>query len=409
MDNVTHALAGGLLAAATIAVVERRGVEMPRRFRVAASFVGIIAAELPDVDLVYAGPALGMGKLGYLLHHRGHTHTVLFAVISALLIWLAVLARRRELRGAPFRNALLALALLGTLSHLALDYTNNYGLHPFWPVVNRWYYGDAVFIVEPWFWIIAIPPLFLFYRGRVSRTVLASLLVMILAASWLVGMVSGGVAVAFTAATIIWIQLLRVVRTSRRIPLAIGSWVAVECLFGVASAQARAAVKQSVGALTFRDASLTPFIGNPFCYHVLVVELDDSTYRATSAIVAPFSRVRSAAACASGNGDSFAAGSGVGPAIATHTSTESVHWSNEWSAPLADLTRLVATNCELAAAMEFIRVPIWSTLPNGDVEIGDARFGVGARGFASVTALPHPAKCPRWLPGWAPPRADLLR
>src|ERR1700712_3851220 len=104
MDNVTHALAGCLLAAGTVTLVERRGVVLPRGFRTVASVVGILTAELPDADLVYAGSALGMGKLGYLLHHRGHTHTVLFAVSSALLVWLAVLAFRRELRASPFRN-----------------------------------------------------------------------------------------------------------------------------------------------------------------------------------------------------------------------------------------------------------------------------------------------------------------
>lgn len=409
MDNVTHALAGCLLAAATVTVVERRGVQLPRSFRVIASVVGIITAELPDADLVYAGSSLGMGKLGYLLHHRGHTHTVVFAVASALLVWLAVLAFQRQTRAAPFRNALLMLALLGTASHLALDYTNNYGVHPFWPVVDRWFYGDAVFIVEPWLWIVALPPLFLFYRGRVPRSLLGLLLLIILLAAWLLEMVGGGVAAVLTAATVIWTQGLRIARAERRVGYAVVAWLAVETIFGVASAQARNAVEKSAGKTTFRDVSLTPLIGNPLCYRALVVEVDGPTYRVTSAMVAPFTRVRSASACSSQGDDNFSNRAAFGPALSAHVSDEDVRWANEWSAPLADLTDIVRTRCEAAAAMEFIRVPLWSELKNGDIEISDARFGTGARAFASVTASARPAQCPRFLPGWTPPREDLLR
>ena len=40
-------------------------------------------------------------------------------------------------------------ALLSALSHLLLDWTNNYGLRPFYPFNPRWYAGNFVFIVEP--------------------------------------------------------------------------------------------------------------------------------------------------------------------------------------------------------------------------------------------------------------------
>ena len=41
------------------------------------------------------------------------------------------------------------VAWLGVLSHLLLDWTNNYGLRPFFPFNPRWYAGSFVFIVEP--------------------------------------------------------------------------------------------------------------------------------------------------------------------------------------------------------------------------------------------------------------------
>ena len=54
---------------------------------------------------------------------------------TALVFVLAVLAPS------------LVLAWLAVLSHILLDYTNNYGVHPYWPFDNRWIYGDSVFIV----------------------------------------------------------------------------------------------------------------------------------------------------------------------------------------------------------------------------------------------------------------------
>jgi inner membrane protein len=43
--------------------------------------------------------------------------------------------------------------LLGIGSHLALDALNSYGVRPFLPFDPRWYYGDAVLIVDPWLWL----------------------------------------------------------------------------------------------------------------------------------------------------------------------------------------------------------------------------------------------------------------
>lgn len=402
MDNVTHALAGCLLAAATVTVVERRGVKLPTNFRTVATVVGIVTAELPDADLIYAGPRLGMGPLGYLLHHRGHTHTVLFAVIGALGVWLATLALSKDSRVGAARNSLLVLALAGTASHLALDFTNNYGIHPFWPVVKQWYYGDAVFIVEPWLWIASIPALYQFYRSRVGRAILGILLALILIASWGINLVGRDVAIAFTIATLVWFVLTQASTPTHRITFAIGAWLVVELVFMQASFRARDIVRDAVGS-TYRDVSLTPSIGNPLCYSGIVVESDNATYRVTDATVAPFESIRSASQCGRQQ-----RGGASGNPLSTRVSIATIRWGGEWHKPLADLTRLVATSCEIAAAMEFIRVPVWQEIKSDSVQIGDARFGSAGSGFASVTVALHPLQCPRFVPGWTPPRADLL-
>jgi inner membrane protein len=55
----------------------------------------------------------------------------------------------------PVRWAWVYLAaLLSGLSHILLDWTNNYGVRPFFPFNPRWYAGSIVFIVEPVLWAL---------------------------------------------------------------------------------------------------------------------------------------------------------------------------------------------------------------------------------------------------------------
>ncbi len=44
---------------------------------------------------------------------------------------------------------LFVFAYVAGLSHILLDFTNNYGVRPFWPFSEKWYSWDIVFIVEP--------------------------------------------------------------------------------------------------------------------------------------------------------------------------------------------------------------------------------------------------------------------
>jgi inner membrane protein len=56
----------------------------------------------------------------------------------------------RPLTVAPVRWGLLyGFVLIALLSHLLLDWTNNYGVRPFFPFDPRWYAGSFVFIFEP--------------------------------------------------------------------------------------------------------------------------------------------------------------------------------------------------------------------------------------------------------------------
>lgn len=401
MDNITHALAGALLAEAAWQRVARTPSPSPPAFRRTAYTLGIVLAELPDLDIVYSGDVLGMGPLGYLLHHRGHTHTVLFTLLAALAAWGVTLLLRRDLRAPPWSRTLLALSLIASLSHVALDYTNNYGVHPWWPLSARWIYGDAVFIIEPWLWIVALAPLFFIARGSPGRLLSGALLLTILAAAWRVDMVGRGVATVLTLGAILWTVVSGKVAPAKRATVALAAWVAFEAVSFTTSALGRRAVERAAG-VSLRDVALTPAPGNPLCLSAIVVTDSGGSYSATTATVAPVPALVAASACGTiGRGDPD------GSTRAARSDSPAISWGRTWSAPVAELRALAAERCELAAALEFIRVPVWEQGANGVVTMYDLRFGSGAGSFTTVVSRPG-AACPRWVPGWEKPRGDVL-
>jgi inner membrane protein len=212
MDNVTHSLAGLLVAEAAVRIRTRHtGAEPSARFRTVAAISSMLTANLPDADLFYSGT--GGDRLTYMLHHRGHTHTVVGVILGAVLMWgAASLVWRWHARAAPERadvRWLFGLLLVSSVSHLVLDWTNSYGVHPFWPFNNRWFYGDSVFIVEPWLWVVSVPALVAANRSRVARVLLSLVLLAGLALVWRVDLVSAGAAALLTLGATLSVGLAR--------------------------------------------------------------------------------------------------------------------------------------------------------------------------------------------------------
>lgn len=145
MDNLTHSLVGAALG--QLGLKRKTGLGMATL---------VIAANIPDIDAtctIYGIESLAM--------RRGHTHgPVAMLALPALLTGIMVAFDRWQTRRGtrpagrlPVRpGAVFALALIGALSHPALDWLNNYGIRLLEPFSGRWFYGDTLFIIDVWIW-----------------------------------------------------------------------------------------------------------------------------------------------------------------------------------------------------------------------------------------------------------------
>ncbi|MDR3771949.1 MAG: metal-dependent hydrolase [Terracidiphilus sp.] len=252
MEPVTHFLTG--------ACIGRAGLNRKTAY---ATLAAVLAAEAADMDVLwsFAGP------VEELKHHRGITHTLVAApVVAGVIVGLVALLHiwldRRRIRklaamnlgpGAPIPlrlqpkairwGWLYATALLSALSHLLLDWTNNYGLRPFFPFNPRWYAGSFVFIAEPVLW---------------------ALLLTALIVPALLGLISGEIG-------------------ARRTPFRGRGWasfalVGMVIVWGwrwAEQARARALVEnQQVASQPVRRMALEPYAVNPFRWHAILETAD---------------------------------------------------------------------------------------------------------------------------------------
>ena len=146
LDNLCHTLVGAALGEA--------GLKRATPLAMATLLVG---ANLPDVDAVTYLFADAPTSFEF---RRGWTHGALAMVVlplalaSAVAAWDRLVRRRRHPEKTPARfPALLLLAFLSVVSHPLLDFLNTYGVRFLYPFSKRWFYGDALFIVDPWVWL----------------------------------------------------------------------------------------------------------------------------------------------------------------------------------------------------------------------------------------------------------------
>jgi inner membrane protein len=146
MDNLTHSLVG--LTAA------KAGLE---RLSPGATTLCVLAANAPDSDIVVLAFS---DRWSFLQHHRGITHAIVGVISLAIILPLIFYGVDRlwsRYKNQPPKTKLRGLLLasfIASATHPFLDWTNNYGIRFFLPWSQKWSYGDFVFIVDPYIWLI---------------------------------------------------------------------------------------------------------------------------------------------------------------------------------------------------------------------------------------------------------------
>jgi inner membrane protein len=148
VEPITHFLFGATLSRAGL-----------NRKTALATATMTLAAEAPDLDIV---SRIG-GSVSVFAHHRGFTHSFLgLPLVAAVvvgfmyIVWRLRGRRTRDPNLPPRWGVLFGYAYLAGLSHILLDFTNSYGVRPFWPFSERWYSWDIVDIIEPVLLVIMI-------------------------------------------------------------------------------------------------------------------------------------------------------------------------------------------------------------------------------------------------------------
>jgi inner membrane protein len=180
---------------------------------------------------------------------------------------------------------LLAVSAIGVVTHPALDWLNNYGLRWLMPFDGRWFYGDAVFIIDPWLWLLLGGGALVTYsQSRAARVrwavffAAASVLIfantalvpLLAVALWLVGL-------AVLAAARWRLRAAAPVALERTAQAALALAAVYIVTLVAASAAARSDVRVATAAegIAAEEISFAPAPANPFRGDVVVMTRDD--------------------------------------------------------------------------------------------------------------------------------------
>ena len=286
MDNLAHSLVG--LAAA------KAGLE---RLSPGATAICILAANAADGDVAVM---LLTDRWTFLHYHRHITHsivgTLVIALLLPLLFWLGdrMIARLRS-RPPSFRlKGLLIASLVVSATHPVLDWTNNYGVRLLLPWSSQWFYGDLVFIVDPFIWLVLGGAAFLLTSTRKWQLGIWLLVVSALTYLVLTASEERGLTNAFLLKTI-WVVVITCLVLAHRLGVVqrwgpkiawaafgvlISYWIGLAVVHAMALQEVRmiAATLANQNGETVNDMAAMPTLANPFHWQC-VVETDHAAYR----------------------------------------------------------------------------------------------------------------------------------
>ena len=410
MDNLTHTLIGVLVGetVARTTSASNPGLD-PQRRRNLLVTASAITSNLPDLDFIAS--LITGDKLQYLLEHRGHTHTLIGALLIALTTSLAFeiwFHFRKWHVSWRDRTQLLGVMLLALLLHVGMDFTNNYGVHPFWPFYNGWLYGDSIFIWEPLLWTAAAPLAFLL-RTKVARTLIWALLMTALAVCFTSGLVPLVSSLLMTALAGMMLAIGKSAAPRTALFAGIVVWIGITGLFAMNRSIAEAQIRDLIGSripdTQVLDYVLTPMPADPLCWDVMLPMLNDEHYVIRHGSWSILPGLISGAQCP---GRALFNDITAPMTKVSELDTASVLWHGEMIMPRDQMAALAQAHCIAAEFMRFARVP-WSLRREASWIIGDLRYDRESElGFAELDLKDDAnVSCPRPAP-WLPPRSDLL-
>jgi len=284
-----------------------------------------------------------------------------------------------------------------------MDFSNNYGVHPFWPLNSGWFYGDAVFIVEPWLLLILAGAALGAAASRVLRGMLSFCVAALLVVAWRSELAGVGLASALSVFAVAW--CLWSWRASPRWRLASVSaalaafWLA----FLVARHQVRAIAPRALGAgRELVSLSSTPSPGNPLCWWIVGISVEGSEYVVRQALAAAWPELLAVDHCG------WPSRSGTAPLQMPASGTleavpAGVVRGPEFRAPLSQLLSAAQGDCTVRAFLRFARVPFWIEQGGRLSIIGDLRYDRSRSIDFAELVLDPSVPCPRFEPPWQPP------
>jgi inner membrane protein len=394
MDNLTHSLFGAAIAEVYVEKKFKQSAFRPPKN--IFYFFSIFANNCPDLDLLFG--LIDNSTLGYLLNHRGWTHTIVGTLPQTLLLmgfaWTWLRFVRQDLV-AYFKDIVL-LIFIGMQAHMLLDFFNSYGVHPWAPFNNSWYYLDSIFIIEPLLWFALMSVWVPLWKWRL-------LLLIPPIAAYAFGWWSQFVPTAVVLFAVIFasfaFNLQRYLLKVHRGVIGLVLFFAVVFTFWGSQHWARMRILEELGknnAQKTLDLVLTSLPSNPTCWFFLAPQVSETAYTVIHGSIALYGNSRDCKSWPRKNIEQ--------PSVGEQSALGELWIRQRWQASLKDLQPLLE-RCDVQGWLQFARVPYWE-----NSILNDLRFSV--RGGNNMTThdlnkWPRPV-CPVLHVPWQPPRQDLL-
>ncbi|MGH1467531.1 MAG: metal-dependent hydrolase [Bdellovibrionales bacterium] len=401
MDNITHTAAGALFTEALYQTVRKKHGDKPK-LRRNLHILSVFASNFPDFDLLLQ--LVDSSLLGYMTNHRGHTHTLLGLAAEFLFVLTASFLISKFLFKSPFSKENLKyitpVLAFGLISHVSLDFMNAYGVHPFWPVNNKWLYGDFLYIIEPLLWITMSTAFFHIIKSGYFRYIFLGFSI----SSPLI-FTSLGFSSWVNTTLVLLFSLVLFFHLKGKTPLRVAKegltfLVSIICIFALQSTYAKSNLKTSLAKVTdgykLIDIETSPFPSNFMCWHFLGVFTDNTEYRVYSGTYSPsklFSK-----SCPSWKGSK-----GVPPTITKLEDTDHIKFDGLYTQPLKTLKDVYSLNCKTKAWFTYARIPFFF-----ENTLHDLRYSIKSKESFARLDLDSEQECLVIPSPWTPPREDIL-